>query len=172
MNETSKDAKLQYHGRTVNGKVITISIELPMKIEEAWTSVQKSELFQYVTKGLITFIPIKGKFPEIWKEGMEVKTRMLFFGFIPFGGVHVLNFVKIDDEKHELITNEYDSAAKIWNHKISMEEVKNEGRILYEDKIEIYGGILTPIITWWAKLFYKYRQKKWLKLASKPMKNT
>jgi hypothetical protein len=37
----------------------------------------------------------------------------------------------------------------------------DDNNIEYEDEIIIYGGILTPIISWWAKSFYIHRQKRW-----------
>lgn len=172
MNQKLVNTTLQYNRHSVAGKTLTISSKLPMTIDDAWERVQRSDLLEYVTKGLIKFLPVEKKFPEYWEEGMEVKARMLFFGIIPIGGVHVLNFVKIDSKRYELITNEYDDAAKIWNHRISLTDLKGSKDILYKDEVVIYGGIMTPIITWWAKLFYQYRQKRWLKIALKKEKRT
>lgn len=167
MYSLTENIELQYKGKIVKGKVITIRKEVEINITEAWEKVQKSDLLQYVAKGLIKFVSVDDEFPEIWKEGMEVKTRMLFFGFLPFGGIHVLRFIKIDGENYKLVTNEYDKAAKIWNHTISMKRIRDEDKILYEDKVEIYGGILTPMIVLWAKVFYRHRQNRWVKLAKK-----
>ena len=172
MKNLTENIELQYKEKKVKGKVITIKKEILIDIEKAWQKVQTSNLLQYVAKGLIKFVPVDNKFPEVWIEGMEVKTRMLFFGFVPFGGIHVLKFMKIDDEQHELITNEHDKAAKIWNHKISMKRIKDEDKILYEDRVEIYGGILTPMIVTWAIFFYRHRQNRWVKLAKDIKKRT
>ncbi|MFD2564782.1 hypothetical protein [Aquimarina rubra] len=167
MNNLIDDTELFYEGKIVKGKAITIKKEMPINIEEAWQKVKTSDLLQYVAKGLIRFVPVNKNFPDTWKEGMEVKTRMLFFGFLPLGGIHVLKFIKIDNENHTLITNEYDKTAKVWNHKISMKKIEHGDKILYEDKVEVYGGILTPIIVMWAKIFYRHRQNRWVKLSEK-----
>jgi len=40
------------------------------------------------------------------------------------------------------------------------------GSIYYEDAIIIYGGMMTGVITSFAKKFYKHRQKRWQIVAS------
>jgi hypothetical protein len=105
-------------------------------------------------------MPTGGKFPEVWQQGSTVTTRMLLYGFFPFGGLHTLYFEKIDNENKVLLTSEFDAVSKIWDHKISLKK-KNEDTIYYEDEIIIYGGMLTSFISWWAKSFYIHRQKRW-----------
>jgi hypothetical protein len=64
-----------------------------------------------------------------------------------------------------LSTKEWDNGAKVWNHDITMREL-GDSKIYYEDSITIYGGILTGIITSFAKKFYKHRQKRWQIVAA------
>lgn len=85
---------------------------------------------------------------------------MVVYGFVPFGGLHSLYFEKIDDENKILQTKEWHNSAKVWNHKISLIKLSDKS-IMYEDEIIIYGGILTTFIVWWAKSFYRHRQKRW-----------
>ena len=85
---------------------------------------------------------------------------MFVYGFVPFGGLHSLYFEKIDKVNKILQTREWDNSAKVWNHKIVLKKL-NDNKIMYEDEIIIYGGVLTSFITWWAKSFYKHRQKRW-----------
>ena len=166
MNATVNPIHLNYQGNTVRGKKLTVISEMPIRSEDAWNEVQKSSLLEFVTKGMISFEPIGGPFPERWKEEMVVKTKMLLWGFIPFGGIHTLNFVKIDSTNKILLTCEYDSVARMWNHKISIRKLASN-TIEYKDEVEIYGGVFTNIITLWAKIFYKYRQKRWLLIAKR-----
>jgi hypothetical protein len=158
-----KTGKIQilYKNNLVRAQKLNVSSEIPVDLEKAWAKVKTSALLEFVAKGMIRFVPIKGHFPEIWQEGSTVETRSLLFGFIPFGGVHTLFFEKIDDENKSLQTKEFDDAAKVWNHTITMKKL-DSNTILYEDEIIIYGGFLTFFITLWASYFYQHRQKRWL----------
>ncbi len=156
--------KIQYKGREVTAKKLTVTSRFPIDIETAWAKVQTPELLKFITKGKVKFRPLNGGFPRFLEEGKTVETRMLVYGFIPFGGIHTLYFEKIDSEHHILQTKEKDSVAKVWNHKISMTKI-NDNHIEYEDEILIYAGALTGILVWWARSFYEHRQRRWLKIA-------
>lgn len=162
--------KVVYRDKEVIAQKLTVSSEIPLDIETAWAKAKTSALLEFVTKGMVKFAPLNGHFPTIWQEGSTVKTRSLLFGFIPFGGTHTLFFEKIDDTQKILQTQEYDDAAKIWNHTITMGRV-TDTTILYKDEIIIYGGVLTFLITLWAKYFYQYRQKRWLLVAKQCVKS-
>ncbi len=43
----------------------------------------------------------------------------------------------------------------------------DEDHIEYEDEIVIYASGLTSIVTFWAKSFYEYRQRRWKLVAEK-----
>jgi hypothetical protein len=164
MRTKVEDVKIYHKRKEVTAKKLTVVSTLPIDIRAAWAKVATSELLEYITKGKVKFKPVNGKFPPIWKDGMTVSTRMLLYGFIPFGGVRTIYFEKIDSERHIAQTKEKDTMAKIWNHKIAMTKI-DDGLTEYMDEIIIYGGILTSIIVLWAKSFCQYRQKRWLKIA-------
>jgi hypothetical protein len=159
--------KIDYKGNDVTANKLTVKSEIPMDIDTAWRKVQTSALLNFVTNGKVTFKPTAGHFPELWEEGKTVTTKMLLYGFLPFGGLHSLHFEKIDFENKILQTREWDNSAKIWNHKITLKKITDK-TIMYEDEVLIYGGILTDFITWWAKSFYEYRQKRWQLVAKEP----
>lgn len=165
---TSKIENIEtiYNGRKVNGKKLTVSSYLDIDINKAWYEVQKSSLLEFVCKGKIKFKPIDSGFPKFWKKGMEIKTRMLMYGFIPFGGIHTLKFVKVNHNNFSLLTNEKNSSVRLWNHKIEMKRL-NENRIEYKDEIELYAGFITGFVAIWAESFYKYRQRRWKLVAEK-----
>ena len=169
MTSKIEKIKINFGNKEVSAHKLTIASEIPIDIETAWKKVTTSTLLEFVAKGKIKFIPSGGKFPEIWEEDMTVTSKMIIYGFIPFAGLHTLHFTKIDKESKILETKEKDSFAKVWNHKISMRSL-GENSIYYEDEIVIYGGILTGFFSWWAKLFYKHRQKRWQLLAKKEFK--
>lgn len=166
MTSKTENIKIHFGNKEVTAHTLTVTSEIPINIETAWKKVNTSSLLEFVAKGKIKFIPTDGKFPEIWKEGMTVTTKMIVYGFIPFGGLHTIHFSKVDKESKIQESKEKDSFAKVWNHKITMKSLGDDS-IYYEDQIVIYAGILTGFITWWAKSFYKHRQKRWQLLAKK-----
>jgi hypothetical protein len=157
--------KIDYQGKQVTASKLTVSSEIQIDIDTAWRKVQTSALLNFVTQGKVKFKPSGGQFPEIWKEGETVSTKMFVYGFVPFGGLHSLYFEKIDKASKTLQTKEWDDSAKVWNHKITFAKL-TDTTIMYEDEIIIYGGFLTGFITWWAKSFYKHRQKRWKLVAT------
>jgi len=159
--------KIDYKGKQVNAHKLTVASEIPIEIDTAWTIVQTSALLNFVAEGKVKFKPTGGQFPEIWKKGDTISTKMFVYGFVPFGGLHSLYFEEIDSENKILQTREWDNSAKVWNHKISLNKLADK-TIIYEDEIIIYGGMLTGFITSWAKSFYKHRQKRWQLVARNP----
>lgn len=156
--------KIDYQGKQVTARKLTVTSEIAIDIDTAWSKVKTSALLNFVAYGKVKFKPTGGQFPELWQEKDTVSTKMLVYGFVPFGGVHSLYFEKIDEENKILQTKEWDNSAKVWNHKITLKKITNK-TIMYEDEIVIYGGILTGLITNWAKSFYKHRQKRWQLVA-------
>lgn len=161
--------KIPFGNKEVTAHKLTVTSKISIDIETAWEQATKSALLELVSKGKIKFLPTEGKFPEIWELGMTVTTKMVAYGFIPFGGLHTIHFAKIDKENKILETEENDTFAKVWNHKISMSSIGDNSKA-YEDEIIIYGGILTGFTSWWAKSFYKHRQKRWKLLADNKIK--
>jgi hypothetical protein len=158
--------KIDYMGEKVTAHKLTVSSEIPIDINTAWEKVQTSSLWEFVIKGKIKFRPVGDYFPERWEQGTTVKVRMILYGVIPFGGVHTLFFEKVDGENKVIQTREWDDSAKVWNHKISLTKI-SDSDIYYEDDIIIYGGLITGVISSWAKSFYKHRQKRWQLVAKK-----
>lgn len=167
MTAKIEKVKIDYLGKQVTASKLTVSSEIQIDIDTAWRKVQTSALLNFVTHGKVKFKPTGGQFPETWKEGETVSTKMFVYGFVPFGGLHSLYFEKIDNASKTLQTKEWDDSAKVWNHKITLRKLTDTS-IMYEDEIIIYGGVLTGFITWWAKSFYKHRQNRWKLVKAKP----
>lgn len=166
MTTKTEKIKIDYKGNKVTACKLNVISEIQIDIKTAWSQVKTSELLKFVSKGKVRFKPTGGHFPKIWIEGDTVSTKMFVYGFVPFGGLHSLYFEKIDDENKILQTKEWDNSAKVWNHKISLIKLSDKS-IMYEDEIIIYGGILTTFIVWWAKSFYRHRQKRWQLVAKR-----
>ncbi|SEJ63020.1 hypothetical protein SAMN05192553_106179 [Cyclobacterium xiamenense] len=150
---------IEYNGKKVKARQLTVSSEIPIHIDSAWANLTPA-LLEFVAKGMIRFKAVEGEFPKKWEVGQTYGAKMRIFGFIPFGGTHYLFIEKIDDNNHIISTKEWDKVAKVWNHDVVLKDLGNE-IIQYEDSITIYGGVMTGVITSFAKKFYKHRQKRW-----------
>ncbi|EKB51197.1 hypothetical protein [Cecembia lonarensis] len=162
---------IEYKDKSVKGKQLTVSSEIPMDLDSAWANVKTPALLEFVAKGMIRFKTIESEFPKKWEVGQTYGVKMRIFGFIPFGGTHYLFIEKIDDNNNTISTKEWDKGAKVWNHDVTMKDLGN-GIIHYEDSITIYGGVMTRFITAFAKRFYVHRQKRWQIVAKEKLNFT
>lgn len=160
---------IDYNGSKVKAKKLTVHSVLPMGIEDAWNNVKTPALLEFVAQGMMKFQSVDGPFPRQWEVGKTYGVKMRVFGCIPFGGVHHLSVEKIDNGNFKISTKEWDYGARVWNHDIVMKDLGN-GSIYYEDAIIIYGGMMTGCITFFAKEFYKHRQKRWQIVAEKNLR--
>lgn len=137
--------------------IVEISTKLEISAESAWETVKKSKTLVFITKGLLGFS--QDNFPNEWEEGKTVSTRLFLFNLVP-AWQHEISFVRIDDLRRELYTNEKGGMISVWNHLIKIGEV-NKNTCLYTDRVEIKAGLLTPIVWCFAQIFYRYRQRRW-----------
>ena len=72
----------------------------------------------------------------------------------------------IDFKKNGIYTNETNTHVPIWNHCIVLKDNGN-GTTDYSDEVEIGAGRKTVIVWSWANVFYRHRQKKWMKLLKR-----
>lgn len=161
---TIQSIEVNYKGKLVQAKRLSVRSIIDIDLERAWANVQTPALLQYVAKGMISFAPLEGSLPKVWKLGETYAVKMRIGGILPIGGVHYLNLVKVDDATYSLSTKEWDKSAKIWNHDVCL-TAKNEQQIIYEDAIVIYAGWLTPLVVQFAKRFYIHRQQRWKSFA-------
>lgn len=161
---TVERRSISYAGKHVSARVLRVQSVIPVPIDSAWAWVQTPALLEFVAKGRVRFVPEAGAFPARWHQGDTVGTRMRLYGFLPFGGVHWLYIETVDHAQRRIATREWDRAAKVWNHQIRLQSL-GPYSTLYTDEIVIYGGAGTGLITWWARGFYRHRQRRWQKLA-------
>jgi hypothetical protein len=142
--------------------IARVSTDLDCSADLAWDAVKRPETLRYITRGVLGFRPL-AELPQQFGEGMTVPVRLLFFGVIP-AWRHEITIVRLDPERRELYTNERGGPVRNWNHLIRIEAAA-PGRARYTDEIEIQAGPLTPLVWSYAQLFYRYRQRRWRRLA-------
>lgn len=140
-----------------------ISKGLGLPAHDVWNLVKKSSTLSFVSKGLLRFGGAEN-FPVHWQQGVTLTSRLFLFGFIP-GWKHTLFVEKVSDSDFELLTRESGGVVNTWGHIIRVVP-KSGSTCTYSDEIEIKAGLFTPLIWLLANIFYRYRQRRWLKLIS------
>jgi hypothetical protein len=132
----------------------------------AWDTVKQPETLRYVTKGVLGF-RAERELPERFGAGEAYRVRLLFFGIVP-AWWHEIRVVRLDEAHREILTAEHGGLVKEWHHRITVDE-RGPWKSHYTDEIEIVAGPLTPFVWAYAQLFYRYRQRRWRKLARELM---
>jgi hypothetical protein len=141
-----------------------IQTELPSSAAKVWQALLKRDTFLYITRGMLGFRQTD-QWPRTFRKEVQIETRLFFFHLIP-GWKHRLRIVKVDEEQRELVSEEQGFIIRQWNHRISLQK-ESAQRCRYTDEIEIKAGLLTPLIWAYAHLFYRYRQRRWRRLAKR-----
>ena len=142
--------------------LVRVSTRLPAPADLVWDAVQRTDTLRYVTRGLLAF-RLDGEAPERLAEGETYRMRLLFFGFLP-AWRHEIRVVRLDHAHREIRTEEHGGPVRAWRHRITVDD-EGWGSARYLDEIEIAAGVLTPIVWVYAHLLYRYRQRRWRRLA-------
>jgi hypothetical protein len=73
MKTLSNPVKVIYNNKEVLAQKLTVSSEIPLDIETAWTKVKTSALLEFVAKGMITFAPLNGNFQLFGNKVVPLK---------------------------------------------------------------------------------------------------
>jgi hypothetical protein len=66
-------------------------------------------------------------------------------------------------------THESNERVSLWNHKITLEPLTNT-ETEYADEVELFASWATLPVSVWTTLFYRHRQRRWLRLLKKTTK--
>lgn len=133
--------------------------------ELVWYEVQTFKLLQEVAWPVVRLAPVRGAvLPEQWSCGSTIGCRMYLFGVIPLG-VQTIEFVRIDQETFEIQSHESSALVSRWDHLIRIVSEGTQAR--YSDEVVIDAGWLTPVVTLFARLFYRHRQRRWQAVAKR-----
>ncbi len=143
-----------------------ISTTLPAPVERVWALLQRPETLVYVSRGWLGFRPIDPpQLPDTWPpEGGDFTVRLLGLGVLPLGRqVLGVRFPPCTPPRYEVQDQGRGSLVRVWDHRIVIEPAGNNA-CRYTDHLTLDAGLLTPVITLWAKGFYRHRQRRWHRL--------
>ncbi len=133
---------------------------------EVFALLQDFATLNTIARPYITFKPVNAAAQIRWQEGETFVFKAKLLGFIPFG-THTINVVDFS-EAGRIYTNETNTYVPVWNHEIILKEI-GENNTAYTDEVEIFAGWKTYFVYLWASLFYRHRQKKWIKILAKKL---
>lgn len=142
------------------------STDLPLPAERACELAQNPALFAFVVR---PFLRVTG-LPETFapadeaaiRSGAEQLTgRLWWFGVVP-AWRHRLRVVSATAT--ELRTREGGGPVRTWNHTLTFEP-RGEDACRYTDAVEVDAGPLTPLVSCFARLLFRWRQARWRQLA-------
>lgn len=142
-------------------RTVAVSTELDAPADVVWTAVRTPEAFVHVTRGVLRF-PVAAEHPRRWEVGDVVEGWTWLLGVVPFSR-HRLEVAAIDDSAGTLDTVERGGLVRVWLHRITVTPAGPRCR--YEDRIRIDAGVVTPVVVAFAHVFYRYRQRRWRRLA-------
>lgn len=143
-------------------RTVTVSTELPAPAKLIWPAVTTPHAFVHVAKGMLRF-PAAERIGRPWQVGDDITGLTFLFGVIPFSK-HRIRVETIDDEAMSMVSDEEGGIVRTWRHRLTTTPI-DDWRCRYEDRIEIDAGALTPVVAAFAAVFYRYRQRRWKRLA-------
>ncbi|PID81161.1 MAG: hypothetical protein CR995_00685 [Clostridiales bacterium] len=142
-------------------RTIKVTSLFPASKTEVFRRLQQFETLSKIAYPYITFTPLNGDKNLLWQPGETFTFKAKLLGFIPFG-IHKINVIEFD-QNGRIYTNEQNTYVSVWNHLIILKEVAVDSTE-YSDEVEIYAGWKTFFVYLWASLFYRHRQRRWIKM--------
>lgn len=140
---------------------ISISTHLDCDADVAFEALQSIQAFVHVAHGAARF-PVAEQHVTPLVEGEAITGWVFLLGVIPFSK-HTIGFEIVDPATRTLRSNEHGGLLKRWDHTITT--TPEEGGCRYVDEVDIDAGLLTPLVVAYAHAFYRYRQRRWRRLA-------
>jgi ligand-binding SRPBCC domain-containing protein len=154
----------------VKTQFVSVSSELPVSAERAFALAQRLETFEFVVSPVIRLAlsaeqRAEAEGDDAFRVGAEYSARLWYFKVIP-AWTHELKIIAggpINDGAFEIYTNEKSGPVRVWNHRLTFRPT-GDSSCRYTDQIEIPAGVLGLGTKLFVDAFFRYRQRRWLKL--------
>jgi hypothetical protein len=143
-------------------KTIRISTNLEASADAVWAAVTTPETFVHVIGAALRY-PVAERAGGPFGPGWTIEGRLYLFRVLPVWR-HRITVDEIDPIARILVTTEGGGPVSLWRHRIAVEPI-DPTRCDYSDEIDIEAGALTPVVVAFATVFYRYRQRRWRRLA-------
>ncbi|MHA7652271.1 SRPBCC family protein [Mycobacterium sp. ML4] len=147
-------------------RTVHVETRLSTSADRVWRAMLSPATFRYVCKGLFAFPALAGRTEQL-RQGECGTGWLMAFHVIP-AYRHTIEVVDVDEASFTIRTHEYGGILKAWNHTLHVEPLQ-EGSCRYSDTVDIDAGLLTGLVVAMAKGIYRYRQRRWRKLARREL---
>lgn len=142
---------------------VDLTTVLPCRLQDAVGQVMQPRLLMHVARPLVRFTAIEpAMLPQLWSAG-TYWMKLTLLGFVPFGKQAVV--ISFPAAAHGFAMRDagHSALVKVWNHRITI--TREAEQTIYRDQVDIDAGVLTPFVWLFAQVFYRHRQRRWVKLA-------
>jgi ligand-binding SRPBCC domain-containing protein len=143
-------------------KTIRVRTNLEASADAVWAAVTTPETFVHVIGAALRY-PVAERAGGPFGPGWTIEGRLYLFRVLPVWR-HRITVDEIDPIARILVTTEGGGPVSLWRHTIVV-EATDPTRCDYSDEIDIEAGALTPVVVAFATVFYRYRQRRWRRLA-------
>lgn len=143
-------------------QTVHVETDLPAPAERVWEAMQHPASFLYVTRGVLGVPSLAGRTDRL-RVGEVITGWIFLFHVLPLHR-HRIEVVAVDEEAGIVRSAERGGVLRRWDHVLQVVPV-DAHRCRYSDTIDIDAGALTGLVAAGARVFYRYRQARWRRLA-------
>jgi hypothetical protein len=150
---------------------LSIRTTLALPYAEVFALLRTPRVMQVVSAPWIIFRPLDPpELPAEWAPG-DYWVSLYLLGRLPLGKQRIRLVLpeKTPDtwpRRLEMIEYGQGDMVRTWEHHITLEELPDR-HTRYTDRLQVQAGLLTPLVWFFASLFFRHRQARWRKLARK-----
>lgn len=143
---------------------VVVRTDLPAGAAVVWRAMQRTSTLAYLCRGVLG-LPDLNRYGPVIVPDTEAVTRLRLFHLIPLHR-HTIRVLRVDDRAREIETEEHGGPLRSWHHVLQVEPGPGHGS-RYTDTVDVDAGRLTPLAVGVVHAFYRYRQYRWRRLASR-----
>jgi hypothetical protein len=143
-------------------RTVHVETELPVPADRVWEAMQHPATFLYVTRGAMGVPALAGRTDRL-RQGEVVTGWIFLLHLVPLHR-HRIEVVAVDAAAGVVRTEERGGVLQRWDHELRVVAL-DDGRCRYADTIDLDAGALTGAVAATARAFYRYRQRRWRRLA-------
>jgi hypothetical protein len=143
-------------------RTVSVATDLDAPAARVWQAMLLPATFLHVTRGLIRMPALEGRIDPV-VAGESGTGRLWAFGVVPLHR-HTIEIAGVDPDTGTLSTHEHGGVLHRWDHVLRVEPAGPD-RSRYSDTVTIEAGPLTPLVALLAAGIYRYRQRRWRRLA-------
>lgn len=149
-------------------RTIHVTTVLPADADRVWEAMQHPASFLYVCRGLLGWPALSGRTSPV-VEGEARTGWLMLFHVVPLHR-HTIHVVRVDRQERRIETEERGGVLRRWHHVLHVEPAGN-GRSRYSDTVDVDAGPLTPLVAGFGTALYRYRQRRWHRLARRHLQS-